>query len=85
MLERFSYIALTRDISGTILVAGDSGTILDIYKDGEAYEVEFVAADGDTIGPLTLKAEDVIPIDPDARTARPVANTTIPHVTLTTA
>lgn len=82
MIERFSYVALTRAIPGTVLEAGDSGTVLDIYRDGEAYEVEFVAGDGDTVGLLTLKAKDVTPIDPDERKPRPVQNTTIPHVTL---
>jgi hypothetical protein len=35
-------------------VTGDIGTVVLVYRGGEAYEVEFVAADGNTIAVETL-------------------------------
>ena len=41
---------------------GDVGTVVHVYKDGEAYEVEFVALDGHTAAVVTLEAAQVRPI-----------------------
>jgi hypothetical protein len=86
MIEQFACVALTRPRPGAFLEAGDIGTVVDVYKHGEAYEVEFSAEDGEMVALLTLKAEDVTPVDgAEGWEYRPIANTTIPHVTLTTA
>lgn len=48
------------------LQAGTLGTIVAIYENDptdHAYEVEFVAADGSTIGLLTLTDSDLEPAD----------------------
>jgi hypothetical protein len=76
-------VALTRPRPGAFLEAGDIGTVVDVYNDGEAYEVEFVTEDGGTAALLTLKAEDVTPVSEEGWEDRPISNTTIPHVTLT--
>ena len=44
------------------LEQGDVGTVVHVYKDGEAYEVEFVALDGHTAAVVTLEAAQVRPI-----------------------
>jgi hypothetical protein len=38
------------------LEPGDVGTVVHIYRDGQAYEVEFVALDGHTAVVATLEA-----------------------------
>ena len=38
------------------------GTVVMIYKDGEAFEVEFMTLDGDTFALETLRREDVRPV-----------------------
>jgi hypothetical protein len=48
------------------LQAGTLGTIVVVYENdwtGNAYEVEFVAADGSTLGLLTLTDSDLEPRD----------------------
>ena len=62
MIEELDIIVLNRDLRENGLVAGDTGTVVHRYADGLAYEVEFLAADGDTIALLTLKKDDVRPL-----------------------
>jgi hypothetical protein len=53
-------------VSSTALQAGAVGTIVMVYENGPAdcaYEVEFVAPDGSTLGLLTLTAADIEPVD----------------------
>ncbi|MGK7960041.1 DUF4926 domain-containing protein [Crocosphaera sp.] len=42
------------------LPKGQVGTVVEIYKNGEAYEVEFSDKNGQTYGLVTLKSEQVI-------------------------
>ena len=70
MIKTFERVVLTEDISGTGLRKDDVGVVVMIYKNGEAYEVEFLTLDGSTIAVETVKAEQV----------RPVKNTEILHV-----
>jgi hypothetical protein len=44
------------------LEAGDVGTIVHVYRDGQAYEVEFVALDGHTTAVVTIEAGEVRPV-----------------------
>jgi uncharacterized iron-regulated membrane protein len=44
------------------LEAGDVGTVVHVYKDGQAYEVEFVTLDGHTAAVVTLEASQVRPV-----------------------
>ncbi len=41
------------------LMTGDVGTVVHIYQGGRAYEVEFVALDGETAGVVTVETKDV--------------------------
>lgn len=52
-------VALKHDIKEYGLKKGDIGAIVQIYEEGEAYEVEFVAANGKTVALLTLKPSDI--------------------------
>jgi hypothetical protein len=58
-LEELELAASRRDLPTHGLVAGDIGTVVLVYRDGEAYEVEFVAANGETIAVETLRADEV--------------------------
>jgi hypothetical protein len=51
--------ALRRDLPAFGLVAGDIGTVVQVYADGEAFEVEFVTTDGRTLAVETLHADQV--------------------------
>jgi hypothetical protein len=70
MIKEFERVVLTEDITGTALRKDDVGVVVMIYKNGEAYEVEFLALDGSTLAVETVKANQV----------RPVKNTEILHV-----
>jgi hypothetical protein len=60
--REFDLVALRADLPEHKLVAGDVGTVVMVYRDGEAYEVEFVAADGQTLALETLRADQVQPM-----------------------
>jgi hypothetical protein len=59
MIEDLDCVVLTRDIPEKRLKAGDVGAVVMVYKDGEAFEVEFVTLDGDTFALETLMAADL--------------------------
>ncbi|MFZ1108907.1 MAG: DUF4926 domain-containing protein [Rhodomicrobium sp.] len=61
MMEDLDRVVLTRDLPDKKLKAGDVGTVVMVYKDGEAFEVEFMTIDGDTFALETLMAADVRP------------------------
>lgn len=61
-IEELDLVALWHDLPECGLVAGDVGTVVMVCRDGAAYEVEFVAADGDTISVETLGADRVTPV-----------------------
>ncbi|MBC8097906.1 MAG: DUF4926 domain-containing protein, partial [Armatimonadetes bacterium] len=42
--------------------AGDVGTVVHIYSDGAAYEIEFFALNGHTLDVLTIEANQVRPV-----------------------
>lgn len=59
MFEELDVVELTRDIKEDNLKKGARGTIVEIYKGGEAFEVEFIAPDGSTSTLLTLMPDDI--------------------------
>lgn len=63
MICELDSVALAHDIDGYDLKKGDIGVVVHTYKDGAAYEVEFVTADGKTIALLMLNREDIRPIE----------------------
>jgi hypothetical protein len=62
MINEHDRVVLTGDMPREGLKAGDVGTIVHIHAKGEAYEVEFICLDGQTVAVATLKANQVRPI-----------------------
>ena len=74
MIKEHDRVALDRDLPEFGLTKGDLGTVVHIYADGKAYEVEFMTLSGDTIGVVTLEVNDVRPTtDREIAHARSVA------------
>ena len=61
-IPEHSNVALTEDLAEHGLKTGDVGTIVDVHKGGEGYEVEFCTLTGETIGVVTLYAAQVRPL-----------------------
>lgn len=51
------------DLPGEQLASSDVGTVVHIHRDGQAYEVEFVALDGETVAVVTLERSQVRPVE----------------------
>ena len=62
MIHELDTVALTHDIPEHRLKAGDIGAVVYCHNPPVAYEVEFVTAEGGTIGVLTLPQGDVRPL-----------------------
>ena len=62
MINELDTVALTRDVAEHGLKNGDVGAVVHRYKDGEAFEVEFVTAEGRTVAVLTLTGQDIRPL-----------------------
>jgi hypothetical protein len=62
-MEELDLVVLTHDIPPHGLQQGDLGTIVHCYADGQAWEVEFVTAEGRTVAVLTLTQADIRPMD----------------------
>jgi hypothetical protein len=74
MLKEHDRVVLTADVPAERLKAGDVGTIVHIYPEGAAYEVEFVSLEGRTLAVVTLEAAQVRPVsDREITHAREVA------------
>jgi hypothetical protein len=73
MFNEHDQIVLTSDLPEEGLKAGDVGTIVHIHRQGEAFEVEFMTLDGNTIAVSTVLASQVRPVtDRDVTHARPL-------------
>ena len=64
MIEELDLVALLTDLptpndSPMRLRRGDVGTVVHIYGGGNLYEVEFINANGETVGVETLNANEV--------------------------
>jgi hypothetical protein len=59
MIGELDTVVLTHDIDEYGLKEGDIGAIVHCYSDGNAFEVEFVTAEGRTIAVLTLTSSDI--------------------------
>ena len=62
MIRELDTVVLTHDIAEHDLKKGDIGAVVHCYKNGSAFEVEFVTADGKTIALLMLNRKDIRPI-----------------------
>jgi Domain of unknown function (DUF4926) len=62
MIRELEVVVLTHDVPKHGLRKGDIGAVVHQYADREAFEVEFVAADGKTVALLTLTEADIRPL-----------------------
>ncbi len=70
MIEEHASVVLTSLLPAAFLKTGDVGVVVHVHRNGEAFEVEFMTLDGNTLTVETLTAKQV-------RAAR---NRDIPHV-----
>jgi hypothetical protein len=61
MIKEHGRIVLKTAITAEGLEAGDVGTVVHIYRDGLAYEVEFTTLNGDTAAVVTVEVSQVRP------------------------
>jgi len=59
MIKELDPVVLTHDIEEYELKKGDIGAVVHCYRDGDAFEVEFITAEGRTIAVLTLNLNDI--------------------------
>ena len=62
MIRELDTVVLTRDFPEHGLRKGDVGAVVHRYADREAFEVEFVTAEGKTVAVLTLTVGDIRPM-----------------------
>lgn len=61
MIKEHDRVVLTAPQAADLLTAGDVGTVVHCYKDGQAFEVEFLTLDGNTAAVVTLESSQVRP------------------------
>ena len=62
MIKEHERVVLKTDVPAEGLEAGDMGTVVHVYTDGLAYEVEFTTPAGKTAAVVTLEAAQVRPV-----------------------
>lgn len=62
MFNELDTVVLVKDLLEYNLTRGDVGTIVHIYAENRAYEVEFVTGEGRTIAVATLGDQDIRPM-----------------------
>ena len=61
-IKEHERVVLTRAVPNEHLEPGDVGTVVHVYPDGLAYEVEFTTLDGRTAAVVTVETQDVRPV-----------------------
>jgi hypothetical protein len=64
MISEHDRVVLTVGLPDIGLAAGDIGTVVHVYPDGRAFEVEFVALDGETVAVATLTSQQIRHVAP---------------------
>jgi hypothetical protein len=62
MIKKHDCVVLTKNLPGENLEAGDIGTVVHIYRDGLACEIEFTTLEGNTAAVVTVEARQVRPV-----------------------
>jgi hypothetical protein len=62
MIKEHDRIVLTEPVPAQGLANGDVGTVVHVYDDGKAFEVEFTTLGGKTAAVATVKALAVRPV-----------------------
>jgi hypothetical protein len=61
MIKEHDRVVLRKNIPGQELKAGDVGTVIHVYKKGEAFELEFLTLHGE-VAIATVEASQVRPV-----------------------
>ena len=59
MIRELDRVVLTAAVPSTGLLTGDVGTVVHVYDDGKAFEVEFMTLDGQTAAVATVEASAI--------------------------
>ena len=59
MIREHDRVVLTAPVDTERLEIGDVGTVVHVYADSKAFEVEFTTLDGGTVAVATVNASDV--------------------------
>ncbi|BCA56442.1 DUF4926 domain-containing protein [Nitrospira sp. KM1] len=62
MIKEHDRVVLAATVPTEGLVADDVGTVVHVYGDGQAYEVEFTTLEGKTAAVITVEAAHVRPV-----------------------
>jgi hypothetical protein len=62
MIQQHDRVVLIEPVPAERLEVGDVGTVVHIYADGKAFEVEFLTLDGSTAAVTTVEAHAVRPV-----------------------
>lgn len=62
MVREHDRVVLTAPVPDKSLEIGDVGTVVHVYADGEALEVEFMTLDGQTAAVATVEVSAVRPV-----------------------
>lgn len=63
-MNEFDLVVLQEDAADGRLKTGDVGTILTVYAEGKAFEVEFVTLTGEAVAVETLLPHQIRPVRP---------------------
>ena len=62
MIKELDTVVLSCDFPAYELKRGDIGAVVHCYKTGKAFEVEFIAGQGETVAVVTLNVKYVRPM-----------------------
>jgi hypothetical protein len=62
MIREHDRIVLTEPVTAEGLEVGDVGTVVHVYPDGKAFEVEFTTLDGQTAAVATVESAAIRPV-----------------------
>ena len=65
MITEHDRVVLTAPVPKERLEVGDVGTVVHVYPDGKAFEVEFTTLDGHTASVATVEVSQVRPVTGD--------------------
>jgi hypothetical protein len=61
-IKELDIVVLTAPVPEEGFERGDVGTVVHVYQDGQAFEVEFTTLDGRTAAVVTVEASQVRPV-----------------------
>lgn len=62
MIKEHDRVVLSSPVPEEHLEIGDVGTVVHVYADGKAFEVEFMTLEGQTVAVATVEASAVRPV-----------------------